>query len=258
MFAVVVVQSAIAVAVVGLLSIVRPLRFLGIRSRRGAAAVLAAGVLLGVVGMILPAHETRIAPLRSRLDEFAPAYQFHESHATHVEATPAQTFRAIRAITADEILLFRALTSIRRFGRAGPESILNAPEKQPLLDVATRTSFLLLAEDADREVVVGTLVVAPAGFRPRGRPMPDAFKRLSDPGFAKATMNFRVEPDGAGGSHVTTETRVFATDAASRYRFAAYWRVIYPGSALIRRMWLRAIRQRAEENASARVPRGRS
>jgi len=25
-----------------------------------------------------------------------------------------------------------------------------------------------------------------------------------------------------------------------------YWRVIYPGSALIRRMWLRAIKKRAE------------
>ena len=29
--------------------------------------------------------------------------------------------------------------------------------------------------------------------------------------------------------------------------FAAYWRVIYPGSALIRRMWQRAIKQRAEQ-----------
>jgi hypothetical protein len=39
---------------------------------------------------------------------------------------------------------------------------------------------------------------------------------------------------------------VFATDPASCRRFAVYWRVIYPGSALIRRMWLRAIRLRAE------------
>lgn len=129
--------------------------------------------------------------------------------------------------------------------------------QQHLRHAVEEGRHLLLAEDPDREVVVGTLVVAPAGFRPRGRPTPDGFKRLSDAGFAKATMNFRVEPDGAGGSHVTTETRVFATDAASRRRFAAYWRVIYPGSALIRRMWLRAIRQRAEEDPSAGDPRGR-
>jgi len=59
-------------------------------------------------------------------------------------------------------------------------------------------------------------------------------------------MNFLVEPDGRGGSLLSTETRVFATDAVARRRFAVYWRVIYPGSALIRRMWLRAIRLRAE------------
>ena len=42
------------------------------------------------------------------------------------------------------------------------------------------------------------------------------------------------------------ETRVHATDAPTKRKFAAYWRTIYPGSALIRVMWLRAIRRRAE------------
>jgi len=59
-------------------------------------------------------------------------------------------------------------------------------------------------------------------------------------------MNFLVTPDGTGGSRVSTETRVYANDAASRRRFGAYWRLIYPGSALIRLMWLRAIARRAE------------
>jgi hypothetical protein len=155
-------------------------------------------------------------------------------------------FRAIRSVTADEILFFRALVWIRRLGRAGPESILNAPEGKPIIDVATRTSFLLLAEEPDREIVIGTLVLAPAGFRPRENPTPEDYKRLEAPGFAKAVMSFRVEPRSDGCSFVSTETRVFATDPASCRRFAVYWRVIYPGSALIRRMWLRAIRLRAE------------
>jgi hypothetical protein len=38
---------------------------------------------------------------------------------------------------------------------------------------------------------------------------------------------------------------VFASSPSARRRFAAYWRVIYPGSAIIRRMWLRAIEHRA-------------
>ncbi|MGH7548130.1 MAG: hypothetical protein ACREMM_08140 [Gemmatimonadales bacterium] len=59
-------------------------------------------------------------------------------------------------------------------------------------------------------------------------------------------MNFLIEPTGSAGCVMTTETRVHATGARTRWRFGAYWFVIHPGSALIRRMWLRAIRRRAE------------
>jgi hypothetical protein len=58
-------------------------------------------------------------------------------------------------------------------------------------------------------------------------------------------MNFKLDADEAGGTRLSTETRVFASSPAARRRFALYWRVIYPGSALIRRMWLRAIERRA-------------
>ena len=64
-------------------------------------------------------------------------------------------------------------------------------------------------------------------------------------------MNFRMEDEGGGWTRLTTETRIYATDASARRRFAAYWRLIYPGSALIRRTWLRAIRERAEGPVSA-------
>jgi hypothetical protein len=39
-------------------------------------------------------------------------------------------------------------------------------------------------------------------------------------------------------SRLVTQTRVAASDASAERRFAAYWRLIYPGSAFIRRMWL--------------------
>jgi hypothetical protein len=89
-------------------------------------------------------------------------------------------------------------------------------------------------------------VIGPDGWSRRYADTPDAFAVLDAPGFAKAAMNFLVEPDGRGGSLLSTETRVHATDPASRRRFAAYWRVIYPGSAIIRRSWLQAVRRRAE------------
>jgi len=187
--------------------------------------------------------------LTSELDRVAPSYQFNEVHRTTVRATPERAFRAIKEVTASEILFFRELTWLRRFGRRGPESILNAPERRPLLDVATRTSFITLADDHPREIVVGTVVVAPPHpTRPRARA--EFLALHGRVGYALATMNFVVTPRADGTCDVSTETRVFATDESARRRFAAYWRLINLGSAFIRLMWLRAIKRRAEAERS--------
>ena len=184
--------------------------------------------------------------LPCELDRVTPSYQFHEVHRTTVRATSDRAYRAIKEVTASEILLFRELTWLRRFGRRGPESILNAPERRPLLDVATRTSFITLV-DSPREIVVGTVVIAPP-HAPRARPISgEQFAALAaQGGYALATMNFVVTPRADGTCAVSTETRVFATDESARRRFAAYWRLINLGSAFIRLMWLRAIKRRAE------------
>jgi hypothetical protein len=177
-----------------------------------------------------------------------PAWQFRERHRAHVNASPEDVDRAIRAVSADDILLFRTLTWIRspRFREADGGNILSPPSGPvPLLGVVLRSGFITVSDRPARELVLGTVVARPV-TTPRGDRTPESFIRLDAPGFAKATMNFAIEPDPAGGSEVTTETRVYATDPGAARRFAAYWRVIYPGSSLIRYMWLRAIGQRAE------------
>ena len=215
------------------------------------SALLYAGVLLVAVGLVLtivaialPAPEMRAAGIATHLDEIVPVWQFSESHTTRVAAPPERVFEAIRAVRADEIAFFRLLTWIRRGGRKLPESILNAGTNRPILDVATSSGFCWLADDPPRELVIGTVVIAPPGAR--GELKPAFFHQPLPPGFAIGVMNFLVKPDGNGGSFVSTETRVYASDKKSRKRFAKYWRVIYPGSALIRRMWLRAIERRVE------------
>jgi hypothetical protein len=180
----------------------------------------------------------------STLEEFAPLHQFNEVHRIRIRAPRIRIYRSIKEVTAGEITLFRALTWIRRLGRAGPESILNAPSHELLLEVATRTGFLLLADEPERELVFGIVLFAPGGVK---RPVtPEQFKGLVAPGVAKAVMNFSIEDAGGGARLVSTETRVHATDASARRRFATYWTVIRPGSGFIRRMWLRAIKRRAE------------
>lgn len=149
----------------------------------------------------------------------------------------------MKTVEPDEILAFRTLTWMRRFGRHGAPNILNPPAHQPILQAALRTGFVPLADDTGQEIVVG-LIMSPLlmGWRPT----PAQFKKVDGPLLVKATMNFRIDPIDANRCTLTTETRMYGTDNDALHLVATYWRVIYPGSAFMRRMWLRGIRKRAE------------
>ena len=249
----VLVYAGLVALLLGLIAVIHPLRRLRLTTRRHGAVVMMAGALLVIVAWSLPVREMR-ASGNTRLDALLPRYQFHEHHQRHVDATPAEVWRALHEVRASDIRLFRTLTTIRRFGRPGPESILNAPDDRPILDVALGTSFVRLGSDPERELVIGTTVIAPDGAAvPR---MPDEFRTLAAPGFAVGVMNFRIEPDGRGGSRLTTDTRVFATDPPTQRAFARYWSLIYPGSALIRREWLGAVARGANDSTGTQLHSG--
>jgi hypothetical protein len=237
-----VVYVGAIVTAVGLLCLIHPLRVLRVPTRQRALFVSFAGITIAAIGLLLPARESRVQRVESHLDEFLPVWQFHELHGLHIDAPPAAVFAAIEEVRADEIRLLRTLTWIRRCGQEQPEGILNPGSRKPILDVALETGFFRLARVASKELVIGTVIAAPRELR--ATISADTFEKDLPPGVTLAAMNFVVRPDGSG-SMLTTETRVFSNSTAARRRFAAYWRVIYPGSALIRRMWLRAIERRA-------------
>jgi hypothetical protein len=235
----------------GLLSVIWPLRWVGIRTRRRGALVAATGAALAVVATVIP-DPTRTTTARDTLlDQWLPEWQFGEYHERRVHATPKQVFAAIRRVRSSDIFLFRALTFIRNPRRQGQgDHILNPPDDKPILDVALAGGFVLLGDDPNHELLLGTVVIAPPDVvqaAQRGNVPsldPALFRTLGRPGFARAVMNFRAIPDGNGWTRVTTETRVHAVDRETERRFARYWRVIYPGSWIIRWSWLRAIEAR--------------
>lgn len=241
---IVVLDVALALILLGLVTLVRPLRVLRVRSRLTAAVIAVAGLATLVVALLLPVVPPRLSGPPMAIDGVIPGYQFGESHEIRVAAPPARVMAAARAVTAREIRLFLLLTWLRspRLPGRGQESIVNPEADRPLLDVALRTGFVLLREEPGREIVFGAVVCCGTGVPPRSA---QEFQAL-DGSVARAVMNFHVEDLGDGTSRLVTQTRVAASDRAAERRFAAYWRMIYPGSALIRVMWLRAIRDRAE------------
>jgi hypothetical protein len=187
-------------------------------------------------------------PAGRRLDEFLPGYDFNEVHEAEVEASPARVMRAIHEVMPREIRFFRVLMMLRGFGLRDGD---RAAAARPLLAGALRRGFLVLAED-DRELVMG---VAGRFWKPSGETIrlasPREFLEFDRPGCAKAAVGFRLEGGAGGPTRVTTETRILGTDAAGRRKFGLYWRVIHPGSAFMRRMWLAAIKERAESGPDA-------
>jgi hypothetical protein len=176
--------------------------------------------------------------VRPILDEVMPEYDVHEVHSLWVPAAPAAAYQAVLAVSAREVRLFRPLMQLRSAGRL--ERLID--ERAPLLGEMQKIGFMPLGEKPSEEIVVGAIgrFWSPLGNKPV---VVEDFAAFTEPGYAKAVLNFAVQADGEG-SRITTETRVTGTDTAAKRKFRRYWWVIRAGSGAIRRSWLKAIRRR--------------
>src|SRR5687768_16602037 len=159
--------GAFLIIAIGIVAVFKPLRRLRSTARWHGIVLIVVAASIVLANARSAPGPTSVAHPVTALDIVAPTYHFREVHARTVEASAARVSAAIKSVTADDISLFHLFTTIRRFGRSAPESILNAPAGQPILEVATRTGFVLLA-DTSQEVVIGAVVAAPRGFRING------------------------------------------------------------------------------------------
>lgn len=183
------------------------------------------------------------------LDTFLPRYQFHEVHQTVVRAAPERAFAALKAVTAEEVLLFRVLMGLRALPRRlRGQRGLGLAAGRPLLEQFLGAGFVLLAEVPAKELVVG-VIGQPwnlwGGAFPRIASA-EEFLGFNQPGYAKVALNFLLTSDSDQHTRLRTETRIHISDEATRQQFAVYWFVIRRGSAFIRKMWLRAVSRRVE------------
>jgi hypothetical protein len=232
--------TGIAIAVCGLANIVVPFRFLGIRKRVVGMLVLMAGVVLALAALNWPAPMVQTSQHRTILDEVMPEYQFYERHSQRIHAPPAEVMQAIQKCTVGELKSWGTLMRIRATALRRTYSDPGNPD-EPVLD-ALRGSFIPLSTDEHEIVMGGIGTVRPP--RPKIEDL-GQFAAYQQEG-VKIAFNLRVESAGDGWSTIHTETRVVALDDHSRRIMARYWRLIVPGSGLLRREWLEAIRRRAE------------
>lgn len=180
------------------------------------------------------------------LDRWLPGYRHAEIHETTIAAPVEVVRRAVREVTGAEIALARLLFAIR----AVPALLLRQPvpqreDQRPVLDAAIARGFILLSDEPDALVlgIVGRFWQATGSVVRLASP--DEFLGFRTEGYAKGAMDFALRDLGDGRIHMRTETRVLPLGLRAARLFGLYWFFVHPGSALLRRTWLRAIKRRA-------------
>ena len=92
-----VVYLAFLLTGAGLVAVIRPLPGIGLDTRAHGVAVVIGGLAVACGALRLPAFESRTRAPTTRLDEFAPAWQFHEVHTIRIAAPPGRVYEAINA-----------------------------------------------------------------------------------------------------------------------------------------------------------------
>jgi hypothetical protein len=237
--------SGVVVFLLGLLSVLLPPRWVGFSRRiHGPLAGILAGGALFAAAWFWPVSDFATPAPTTRLDAFMPDYHFHERHEILIHASPERVRAALDQVSFADIGVMETLGRIRNIAVGGSRATRGV-SSTPIVETvkAPRSGFFLLA-DTPREFVFG-LAGQPWNNRAI-RLAPDEFRPWAAPGNVKVAANFLIEDLGGGLSRVVTETRIAATDAAARRRMARYWSLVYPGSGLVRRSLLEAVRARAE------------
>lgn len=242
------VYSGIVLALAGLANLIVPFRFLGVRKRYVGALVLVAGIALAFAALSWPARTFQVAQHKTVLDDAMPEFQFYEKHSIRIHARPEQVLQAVRESTFGDMKCMATLLRVRAAALRIHDTSASLQNKR-VLDLFSASGYLTGGNEHE--------VVMFGGGNARERHVLQArtlqeFAEYREPGAVKMAYNFAVEDAGGGWTNISTETRVQATDDLTRRGMARYWRLIVPGSGLLRRQWLDAIKQKAENMGGVR------
>lgn len=162
-----------------------------------------------------------------------PEARLLERHESLVAAPPERAYEAVQQVRLMDMPVVRALFTLRR---------IPCSKEMTLRDFFSTPPFMILEEVPAQEAVIGT---ANRLWRFRHPSTPDEFRAFTKPGTMQAVANLRVDATESG-SLISTETWVATFGPMASCLFRAYWLIVGPFSALIRREVLRTARKMAE------------
>lgn len=181
-----------------------------------------------------------------------PRFDVAASYSIDIDASHERVYAAILATDFSSSPIVAVLmglrmipaliTSPRRTWRRYRQT---AGRRSRQLKTMLSDDFALLEEAPPTELVLG---LTGRFWTPTGGLVPSdaaTFRNPPPAGVARAAWNFLVEPIDDQRSRLRTETRVLCGDADTARNFRRYWRLVSPGSGVIRWVILRQIRKQA-------------
>jgi hypothetical protein len=160
------------------------------------------------------------------LEKTMPVYHFSERHSRVVPADPRRVWDALTGLTLDQLTVTKPLVAMRHLGRR------DTATSRPLLTDGPIT----LVDAQAPEYALGASIARPWQRTPSRVEVSSVedFVAFDEVGWVKYLTDFQVRI-GAAGTVLSTQTRGYSTDPATRRRFALYWAAIRAGSGLVRR-----------------------
>lgn len=192
---------------------------------------------------------TEIMQRVTLLDSWMPAYDVAARYAVRIGAPPARVYAALLATDFSRPWLVRGLMGVRLLPALlrspGPtwQRLVHPPRacRGSLTDLA-HSDFVFLAASPPLEIVLGITGRFWKLAADVVRIPPERFREALPVGLAQAAWNFEVTA-APGGAELATETRVRCADPATLRQFRWYWRLVAPGSGLIRHAILNQVRR---------------
>jgi hypothetical protein len=178
------------------------------------------------------------------IGQLMPTFRLRQVDHVAVQAAPDRAWNAIEAFDASSIPYVRWLFDLRLIPAWISARLRghSAPERARLsLREAGDVPGFFREEQPGREICVGSIGKF---WKSEIEYAPDAkqrFQTFAEPGFGKLTWSLRVDPRAGGGSWITFDLRVDATDDKAWNTFRRYWLLIGQFSHLIRRGLLGAL-----------------
>jgi hypothetical protein len=197
------------------------------------------------------------------LDKYLPKWDFTEVHTIKIKSSAEAAYKAMQETTMKELHCFvRLLFNMRSLPEklAGRKENSLSPEAFPdnksLIDQMLKNDFIKIEEQPPREIVFGLIVPGSIGRvweKSSGKLLKfsdaNEFLTFNKPDFLHVIANLSIDDaPKAGYVIVRTESRTMGLSEKARRNFRPYWFIIRPWSGLIRRLWLKAIKRRAESN----------